>query len=100
MSLAGLLNQTVSLETFHSRDSFGDLSFNAAVSYPCRIAYKYKQVLNEAGEEVTSRAQIGINVAVSVNDRITLPDTTTPSIIAVNKTYDRLGSFHHSVVYV
>lgn len=88
MALSGLLNQTITLETFHSvTNQFGDCSYNTAVTYPARVERRIKVVKSLKGETAVSTACIFLNGSVSLDkfgrDRITLPDTTQPPILAI-----------------
>jgi hypothetical protein len=87
MAFTDLLNQTVTVETFSSVDQFGDATYNTAVTYPARIERRVKVVKSMKGETAVSTASIFLNGSVSLDkfgrDRITLPDTTTPPILAI-----------------
>jgi hypothetical protein len=102
--LDGLLNQTVTLETFNSEssDGMGDPSYNTGVSYPARIDRRVRKVVNFEGNEVVSTCLIIIDGAVSLDafgrDRITLPssmNSTQPRILAVEEGLDELGNRSH-----
>lgn len=99
MTIASLLNQTCSVETLHSTDKYGDPSYNAAVDIACRISYRHRQVLNQAGETVISTAKVTTTTKYGYTDRFTV-DGLARLPIAINHTYNRDGSYHHSSVFL
>jgi hypothetical protein len=88
MTLITLLNQTITLETFNSySNNLGDCSYNTAVTLPARVERRIKVVRSLKGENAVSTATIFLNGSITLDkygrDRITLPDSTTPPILAI-----------------
>ena len=98
MSLASLSKQTVQIATFHSTTYTGDPSYNGAVEYSCRTSYRNKRILTGAGVERVSTAHITVETPVYDADLITLPDGVARVPLAVKRTYDHNGTFHHSSI--
>lgn len=101
MTLTGLLNQSVIIETFHSLDRYGDCSYNVGVTYPARVERRVRIVRSFKGEEAVSTVSVFLSGEVSAiidakgRDRITLPDTTTPVILAIEDGIDGGGNVHY-----
>ena len=100
MSIFGLNNSTISLETFNSVDWAQDPSYNTAVSYPAYVEYKATEMTNQTNVSVTSYAFIMINQEISYKDRITLSDGMVRNPIKVNKLTYPGGLFSQSEVYL
>jgi hypothetical protein len=93
------MNDTITIEPFVSRDSYGTPSYGAAVSYPCRVSAKQKQVVDLSGVERVSMARIYVSgtPAIGSLDRLTLPAGYTPQqppILIVHPLHDEAGSHH------
>jgi hypothetical protein len=101
MSLLSLLKQTVTLAPYASQDAYGQVTWGAGVSTPCRIVQKNTKVLNPAGEEVLSTTRIYLDgsVSVTVRDKVTLPDATTPPILSIEDYPGASGTSFLKVVY-
>lgn len=100
--LTASLNQTITLETFHSMDQYGDPSYNTSVSYPARIERRIKKVISLQGQEAVSSTLIILDGNVSLDefgrDRITLPTTMgskQPVILSIEDARDQSGVNDH-----
>ena len=94
---------TVVYQAAATRDAYGKVAtYAAAVNYRARVTYSHKRVTSRAtGQDVVSSTQvwiIGIIPALNVDDRITLPDGTTPLIVSWDMSTDEVGN-HHCKVY-
>ena len=100
-SLLSLLKQTVLIQTSTGADGYGQQAYGTAVSIPARIIGRNRLVRNVQGQEVISTVQIIVNgdVAVTTFSRITLPDGSTPLVIAVLEMPDAYGIPYHKVIY-
>ena len=96
-----LMNQTVSHAEFAGRSEYGKPTYGSPVDYSARVVYKQKLVRRPDGSEVVSQGEVWLqsNVSVTSEDEITLPDNTTPPILAVERFSDETSSFHHTKVY-
>lgn len=68
--------------------------------YRARIIYRRRRVPDRTGNLVLSRGEVwiaGIPV-IGFDDLLTLPDETTPAILAVDALSDNAG-LHHTKVY-
>lgn len=102
--LTNHLHQTITLESYNSMDQYGDVSYNAAVSYPARIERRIKKViaLNPPGQEAVSNTLIILDGNVTLDeygrDRITLPSTMgskKPVILSIEDARDESGTNDH-----
>ena len=80
--------QIVIIETPGSYDDFGNPSTGTSASYNAIIFQKNRVVLDRTGKQVVSACEIMMSGSVSVDpeSKITLPDGTQPTILAVSKT--------------
>lgn len=94
------LTSTVNIAPVSSKDSYGKPTYGADVPYSARISERRVKVRDAQGEEVVADGKIvlGTSVVVPLDSRITLPDSSTPVIIAVNRAYDE-GGLHHTRVF-
>lgn len=98
---------TVIYEAVATRDVYGKpATYATAVSYRARIASKQQRVASRnassGSEDVVSSTQVWVNgtiTGLNVDDRVTLPDSTTPLIISWDSVTDENGS-HHTKIYL
>lgn len=95
-----LMPHTVNIAPYASRDSFGKPSYGADVAHRARVVYKNIHIRASDGSEKVARGVVylGSAVVVSPEDRVTLPDTTTPPVLACNNYSDDVGA-HHTQIY-
>ncbi|MBW2084438.1 MAG: hypothetical protein JRI54_00180 [Deltaproteobacteria bacterium] len=91
---------TIVIEPFLGRNDYGEPIYGDATSYNARVVGKQKLVRTPSGEEKVSSSQVYIYEIsnVSPEDRVTLPDGSSPPILAVAKFPDENGD-HHEVVF-
>lgn len=101
-ALADLLNQTVTIAASSSTNKYGEITHGSGSSVAARVEPRIEQVRTAEGTVVPSRAYIWMdgNVTVSTTSLITLPDGTTPVILAVEKHTDETGAVDHTKVVV
>ena len=95
-----LMPHTVSIANLSSRNSYGVPTFGTATSYRARVVKKAEIVRDTAGAEVVSTTQVWLygTSGVTPESRITLPDSSTPSILMVETYPDETG-YHHDKVF-
>ena len=96
------LSSTVAIEPYSALDEFGQSTYGTSVNHAASIAKKAVKTFAVDGAEVVSSTQVYLDgsASVSVNDKITLPDATTPRIInmeTINDPGD--GSAYMKVIY-
>ena len=74
---------------------------STSASYRGRYVRRNQMVRDDAGDEVVSRSQLWLFGAPSLTprDKITLPDGTTPVILAVERYPDDNGAHHEKVFF-
>ena len=107
---AHLVHDTVTIESLTGRDSYGDETYGAAVTYPARVVGQQKQIRSFTGAEVISQQMVIIlaSVVVQAEDRITLSTALVnstadsairPPILGARRIPDQSGT-HHCVLYL
>lgn len=99
--LLELLESTVTIAPVSTRALDGKATYGTAVSYRAHVERRRDMVRNASGEEVMYAGRClldGAYPAVKESARITLPDGSQPSLIAVETTYDGSGPYQ-TVVY-
>jgi hypothetical protein len=81
------LNESVTWEPATTLNAYGEASYGTAQSLEVWFVQRQDKVLNQQGAEVTSNSRIHIpgDIAVGFKDRFTLPDGSTPPVIAISK---------------
>lgn len=96
-----LMPDTVTVEPFAGRDGYGAPSYGAPVQYRARVVYRPNLVHAPDGKEVVARGTVWLATsdAVSTEDRLTLPDGSTPRVVAVERYTDASGVHHVKVAF-
>lgn len=100
-------DQTVTRNAFASYNTRGDRSYSTmANTYVARVEGVQDLVKGPDGRDVIARTRVFVGPtstggvpAFTVQDKITLPDNTTPNILNVATLRDRSG-VNHQVVYL
>jgi hypothetical protein len=104
-TVARQLSQTATRNAFAGYNSRGDASFSTtATTFPVRVAGDQRLVKGPDGRDVLARTAVyvgpsstGGTPSFTVQDRITLPDDTTPPIVNV-ETYPEVDGVTFQVV--
>ncbi len=99
-----LMPSTVTHEAVATRDEYGKpATYATAASYRARVSSSHKRINSRVtGQDVTASVQVwlnGIISSINVDDRITLPNGTTPQILSWDVPSDETGE-HHMKVYL
>jgi hypothetical protein len=97
------MTDTVLIEAYNGRDSYGTPSYQAQLPYKCRVDGGTKVIIDEKGQERVSHASVYIlgNPLIGANDRIQLPAgfvPQQPKILAVNRFTDEHGPHHLEIM--
>lgn len=97
-----LMNSTVTVSTRASHNNYGEASYGSGTSYRARINAKSGFVRTASGETVEFTTTIWMNStkAFTADDRVALPDGTTPEVLAVERPFDEDGTQHHVKWYL
>lgn len=97
-----LMPQTVTLTPFSSIDKYGERTFGTAKNVKARVVDREERIAIAGGEYAIARGKVYLGELVSpvpsTKDQLTLPDGSTPEILAVRKFPDQAGD-HHQVVF-
>ena len=90
-----LLNQTVTLEPFASRNEYDEASFGAAVTVKARFQEENKIVKGPQGEDIGTDALVFLpaSAAVEYATRVTYSGVKY-RVVTISKVFDR-GALHH-----
>ena len=99
-----LMPFTITYEAVATRDEYGKvITYATAVSYRARVTYKHMRVASRAtGQDVIASIQVWLNGVIStinVDDRVTLPDGTTPLIVSWDLVSDETGNHHVKIFF-
>ncbi len=100
-----LMTDTVTHAPMTGRDAYGKPSWGAAVSYACRVSYKHQKVSSaragSQGEDVISTSQVIIpnELLITMDDKFTLPNGTTPLIQMWEIASDEKGPVYTRVFF-
>lgn len=101
-ALRAMLTETVTHAAYAGQDHYGKPQYGAPVVRPARIQYVVTTVVNPQGQERTSTTKIVMDgdFAISVRDRLTLADGTSPAIQQVYSPTDPIQDWvdHHEVL--
>lgn len=99
--LTDLMVQTITIAAVSSKDAYGKRSWASPTSITnCRVQTGSHKVLDTVGQETIAEGKVYVpnNPSVTVNSKLTLPDGTTPPILAVETFGDERGN-HHLVIH-
>ena len=93
--------ETVTVQGQASKDKYGKQTFGGATTtLEGRIINETKLVRDASGQEqvVTGKVIIpGASTGVTLNHKLTLPDSSTPKILTVDEVTDE-AEVHHTVI--
>lgn len=96
-----LMPAVVTVQSFISRNADGAPQYGSPVSYRARVSNKNQLIRDASGEQVVARgvAWLATVDPLTVYDSYTLPDGTTPKILAVDQTPDEKGPLFTKVYF-
>lgn len=88
-----LMPLTVQIAPYLGRTSYGVASYGPAVGYRARVNYEQHYVRDKSGATVVSTgvAWIANTSEIDVDDRIILPDGSTPIVLKAGAETDETG---------
>ncbi len=95
-ALLEYMDELVTVAKFSNKNAHGDRTYSTSTTrHQCRQEIRQHLIVNTQGQEVVARSTLflgasssGVIAGLTPDDRITLPDGTTPPILSV----DRFGS--------
>jgi hypothetical protein len=99
--LLSLLNQTVQIAPSTGLDGNGMETYGTPVPIPALIFEHQKLVSGPQATTVVSTTQVYVNgpTDVTTSSKITLPNGTSPLILAVSAFPDEHGNIDYKIVY-
>ena len=101
-ALLDTLNQSITVNAYASKNDANEFTYAVgSSSVDCRIQQEIKVIIDEFGREAVSSCQIYVDgtSTITKNDKITLPDSTIPQILAIYSTPDELGVNYYRCIY-
>ena len=98
MSIASWLRQTAYKASVTGTDGYGKPAYGAPVAVPVRVELDSRMVRNAQGEQVQSTHKLWSLTAISITDRVWLPNASTADAnasklpLAVNAVGDKAGA--------
>ena len=82
---------TCQLEVRTGLNDYGTPVYDPPIDFDAMWLAERQRVRNDRGEEVTARGRLVVpaGTTISEQDRLNLPDGTTPLVIALNRANDR-----------
>ena len=102
------MDQTVTVSVHSGMNTYGDPQYSTGTaSHKARVEGTQRLVKGPDGRDVMARTVVyvgyttaGVAPTITVQSKLTLPDATTPPIIAVDTLRMRSGGTDHQVVYL
>jgi len=103
-ALLDLMPDTLSVYALKgvSTDGYGTASYSTAVkSYRCRVVEKQSLVTTFEGTEQVARTVVWVKSTSTFGpwDKVTLPDGTSPQLLAVEDYRDETGHHHQRLAF-
>ena len=95
-----MMPETVTHAELASRDAYGARNYGTPASYSVRVSYKPTLIRTTDGSEVVAKGFIWFQGTPNIDpeDQVTLPDGSTPPILAVERVSDQSG-LHHTKLF-
>lgn len=97
--LRSLMKDTVTITTGQTVNNYGEKSGGSSTAYTARYVKKLEWIRDIQGEMRKAFGIVYLDrvTGVTPNDKITLPDSTTPPILRVDTFPDDSGSYYEQV---
>lgn len=84
------------------RGASGSKTYNDGVSYSGYYSDITSQKVNVNDTEILPEGRITLegDISITPDDKITMPDGSTPRILSVKKARDMRGAVHHTTIYL
>jgi hypothetical protein len=98
-ALRGMLTQTITQAPYTGQDMYGKPSYGPPLARPAHIEFRVETLADQQGQERVSNTVVTCDgdVPMSLRDKVTLPDGTSPAIQVVERLEDpeNPGVAHH-----
>jgi hypothetical protein len=92
---------TITVAAVSTKDEYGKRTWGSPTSITqCRVQSGNHKVVDTVGQEkvAVGRVYVPGSPTITLNDKVTLPDGSTPPLLAVDSYKDERGS-HHTVIH-
>jgi hypothetical protein len=91
--------RTVTIAPYVSKDAHMAVTYGTPITYPACVEYITKYMINFRGASFITSSWVALppGTPVTVQDKITLPDGSTPYIGSIAEAYDEEA---HQVIYI
>lgn len=99
--LSELFGATIEHAPAAGFNGYGEATHGTPAPYQARVLYRARLVRDAKGVQTVSRGEVWIAAPlhVGLQDRITLPDGSTPQILAAELLTDEAGPSHAHVFF-
>lgn len=99
--LSDLFGATIEHAPATGFNAYSDPVYGTPTPYRARVLYRARLVRDRNGQQSISRGEVWIAAPlhVGLQDRITLPDGTTPNLIAAELLSDEAGPSHAHIYF-
>jgi hypothetical protein len=96
-----LMTDTVQIEPAAGRDLYGAAVFGPVASFRARIIYRSRVSRSTVAEVNVPKGVVWLagTPALTLDDRVTLPDGTQPTILSVEVPTDPAGPHHTKITF-
>lgn len=98
-----LMQDTITMQLVTVRDGFGKPTYGAATSYRARVVYKSMRTTNRfSGQDAVAAGAVwiaGVILPGDIDDKVTLPDGSTPKILYWEEYPDEVGNHHTKLLF-
>lgn len=97
-----MMPHQITLAAVSSRDQYGKPTYGTAATYSARVNYKQTRIVNRTnGQDAIATGIVWISgtPTITIDDRITLPDGSTPVILNWETLADEDGAHHTKVFF-
>jgi hypothetical protein len=101
-ALTDIMVDTITLAAVSAKDAYGKHTWSTAVTVAnCRVQTGNHKVVDATGVEAIAVGKVYVpgSPALSLFDKVTLPDGTQPPIITIDRVGDEIGSNHTVIHY-
>ena len=98
---ADLMPAEVTVQSFISRTSYGVASYGSPVTYQARVQFTNRLIRISESEQAVARGKVWLATtdAITVQDKILLPDGTTPLILTAQVIEDEKGPLYTQLFF-
>ena len=94
---------SVTIKPVTALDKYGEKTYGTAQTIKAKIMERNERLAITGGEEIVARGRVILGAisspTVTTKDQLTLPDGSTPEILAVQPVNDEVGLHHEVIIF-